>query len=117
VSRFPAGLRGRVRLVAMLGLGRLADFEFRLMDLIHFKPRETSQPVAPELEKLRGMNLLFVHGDEEEDAIGKELNPNLGSIVRLKGDHHLGRDYGLLGRLILEAAQRHSQPPAAPSMR
>jgi type IV secretory pathway VirJ component len=117
VSRFATGLRSRVRLVAMLGLGRIADFEFRLMDLIHFEPRDTSILVAPELEKLRGMNLLFVRGDEEEGAIGRELNPNLGRIVTLDGDHHLGRDYVLLGRLILGATQRQPQPPAAESTR
>jgi type IV secretory pathway VirJ component len=117
VSQFPAGLRGRVRLVAMLGLGRIADFEFRLMDLIHFEPRETSRQVAPELEKLRGMNLLFVRGDEEDGAIGSELNPNIGSIVTLQGDHHLGRDYGLLGRLILDAAQQRPHSPASGSAR
>lgn len=102
VSRLPAEARSELQLVTFLGLGRFTDFRFHLLDLIHYEPRATSVPLAPELEKLRGLKLLFLCGDSDSDSIEHGIVDGLGKVITMHGDHHLGGDFALLGRLILE---------------
>jgi type IV secretory pathway VirJ component len=102
-ARLPGDLRARVRLVALLGLATAANFQFHWSDLVKDTRRPDDRPVAPELERLRGMRLLCVYGTEEQDSGCRDADSTLVTRVARPGGHHFDRDYGALAALILGA--------------
>ena len=104
VSRLPRAEREGLDLIALLGPGQTIDFQFHLLDLVHTPGGATALPVPPELEKLRGLPMLILYGDKDDSSCGAALPVDLGRIIRLPGDHHLGRDYDRISRIIRETA-------------
>jgi len=104
VARLPRDLRDSVALVALLGPSREATFEFHTMDWLGVSRRGT--PVLPEAKKLRGMRVLCVHGDDEDDSLCKDLDASLATDVVLHGGHHFGGDYASIGERIVAEARR-----------
>ena len=112
VNRLPQELRDRVDLMGLLGPSDYASFEFNLTDWISDKPDAADQPVRPELEKLKAIKRLCIHGAEETDAACPKLT-DLGVIVeKMPGDHHFDEDYPGVARRILD--QLPPLPPAKP---
>ena len=104
VSRWPAELRNRLALVAMVGLADHANFEFHWQDLLHDSRRATDLPTRPELERIRGVRLLCVYGEDESGSLCPSLEPSLARIGRIAGGHVLGAAPGAAaGTLILGA--------------
>lgn len=101
VNRLPPDLRDRVALVALLGLGKTASFEFHLTNWLGDED-EGAFPIAPELLKLRDKRVLCVYG---EDDAGDSLCPSQPpvSVVKLSGDHHFDDDYAAVAGHILKA--------------
>lgn len=111
-DRLSPDLRDQVRLVAFLGLGKTANFEFHLTDWLGRSSGHT-RPVIPQVQLLGWANRLCVYGDEETDSACPEL-ARLGiSAVRLPGDHHFNADYSGVARHLLEQADKAGQHAAA----
>ena len=103
-SRLPADLLERVRLVALLGPGKTADFEFHVTDWLGGGSK--GQPVLPEVRKLAGHPpVLCLYGSQESDSLCPQISAPLGKAQVLPGAHHFGGDYDALAALILKAAQ------------
>jgi type IV secretory pathway VirJ component len=103
-NRLPADLLDRVRLVALLGPEKIADFEFHVSDWLGGGSK--GQPVLPEVKKLGGHPpVLCLYGSQEKDSLCPEITPALGKAQVLPGAHHFGGDYDVLAALILKAAQ------------
>jgi type IV secretory pathway VirJ component len=102
VSRLPADLRQRVTLVGLLGLSPTAGFEFHVGEWLG-ATAEDERPVAPELEKLRGLPLLCLYGEDEKDSPCPKLDPALVKAVQMGGGHHFGGDYAAVARQLLAA--------------
>ncbi|MBI3951150.1 MAG: virulence factor family protein [Acidobacteria bacterium] len=100
-NRLPEDLFARVRLVALLGPSQTADFEFHLTDWLGGS-RSTDYPVIPEVEKLKGVRLFCFYGEDDEDAICKDLDSKRVKIIPLEGGHRIGRDYEPLAEAILK---------------
>jgi type IV secretory pathway VirJ component len=100
-TRLPPALRRRLALVAMLGLLEHAGFRYRFSDLwaTHSDPKDP--PILPELERLRGTNMLCVYGTREEESLCREVDPTLVYRVAREGGHHFDGDYRSLTELIL----------------
>jgi type IV secretory pathway VirJ component len=103
-SRLPPALRSRVALVALLGPTTRAELAFHWLDWVRDADRAAALDVGPELEKLRGLRLLCVHGADEPASLCPRLPPGLASVVALPGGHHFDRDYARLAQLVLESA-------------
>ena len=103
VTRLPAGLRGRIQVVALLGLSHEAGFEFHFADLLG--RGKGGLPTLPEVRALRGLRVLCVYGMDETDTACRDLPPGLASVVALPGGHHFGGDYREAARRILDAAR------------
>lgn len=112
VSRLAPEERAALQLVALLGPGRTIDFEFHVTDFVSDPDPKTALPVPPEVAKLRGLPLLIVHGEKDEDSSVGEIAPDVGRFEKVPGDHHFDRDYDKLAGLILDAA---GVKPAAPA--
>lgn len=102
VSRLPADLRARVRLVALLAPSRTASFEFHLSELLG--GNQGDRPTAPEIERLRGLRVLCLYGSDDKNSVCPALPPGAATIVAVEGGHHFGRSYvGLADRILREA--------------
>ncbi len=103
-NRLPADLIGKLRLLALLGPGKTADFEFHLSDWLGGGSK--GQPVFPEVRKLGGHPpVLCLYGSQEEDSLCPQITPPLGKAQVLPGAHHFGGDYDALAALILKEGQ------------
>jgi type IV secretory pathway VirJ component len=100
-NRLPRTTQERVGLVAMLGLGRRAEFEFHLSSWI--VTGERGALIAPELARMPPGLGLCVYGSDEQDSGCLDADPKRVKIVRLPGGHHFDGDYDRLAKTILDA--------------
>jgi type IV secretory pathway VirJ component len=104
VSRWPAALRERLALLALVGFADHANFEFRWQDLVRDSRRASDLPTRPELEKLRGTRVLCVYGAEEGDSVCPSLDASVARVGRIPGGHVLDNSTGAAaGQLVLDA--------------
>jgi type IV secretory pathway VirJ component len=107
-SRLPAELRPSIKLIALLGLEATIDFKYTPSWFFWHFTKEPQFPVKPELEKLRGENILCVYGEKEKASLCHELDPKLAKIVREPGGHHFAGKYADVAEAIIaEAAGRN----------
>ena len=100
-TRLTPELRSRLALIAMLGLLEHASFRYRFSDLWSTTSNPKDAPVLPELERLRGANMLCVYGKKENESLCREVDPTLVYPVAREGAHHFDGDYRALTDLIL----------------
>jgi len=104
VSRWPAALRARLTLLALVGFADHGNFEFHWQDLVRDSRRASDLPTRPELEKLRGTRVLCVYGAEEGDSVCPSLDASLARVGRIPGGHVLDNSTGAAaGQLVLAA--------------
>jgi type IV secretory pathway VirJ component len=108
-TRLPPDLRSRVRLVALLGPGRTATFEFHVREWLG--GGGGGPPTAPEIARLAGLRVLCLYGEDETDSACPMIRPGLARVERLPGGHHFGGSYANIAGRIL-AALRETPPPA-----
>ncbi len=103
VNRLPAATRKKVLLTALLGLGTNATFEFHLGDWI--TDSDDGLPIKPEIDRLAGMSVLCLYGeDEEDDSLCPQSKTATFHVEKLAGGHHFDGDYDRLASLILKYA-------------
>lgn len=100
-NRIELHLLNRVALIALLGPGNDANFEFKLTDWLGGKSRN-SLPVLPETAKLVDKRFLCIYGEEEKGSLCPQLSGNQIRVVSLKGAHHFGGSYETIGNLIVK---------------
>ena len=105
-SRLPADVASRVSLLAFLGLGTGASFQFHFSDLLRDVHRPSDLPILPELGKLRGKPMLCIYGVEEDHSACRDADTTLIARHPLPGDHHFDRAYATIGGIIAAAAAR-----------
>jgi type IV secretory pathway VirJ component len=98
-SRLPEALKSRVKIVALLGLGKEANFEFHVSEWLF--NIDSPYKVVPEVQKLKGMNVLCIYGEDEGDSACKLLDRKNFSAVEMKGGHHFSGDYEKLANTII----------------
>ncbi|HXU92550.1 MAG TPA: AcvB/VirJ family lysyl-phosphatidylglycerol hydrolase [Gallionella sp.] len=102
-SRLPDSLKSRVKAVALLGLGKEAHFEFHVSEWLF----STNSPykVVPEVQKLKGMNVMCIYGEDENDSACRSLDRKDFTAIEMKGGHHFSGDYEKLADTILSHAR------------
>jgi type IV secretory pathway VirJ component len=101
VARLPDDLRGRIDLVAMLGLSIYANFHFHWIDLVRDIRRPDDLPTGPELTRLRGLNAFCVYGAEETDSGCRAADPAIVTRYSRPGGHRLTGGFDAVADLIL----------------
>ena len=99
LNRLSAAARARVDGVALVAMAHDAAFEFRVEQWW----RDTSAPtraVRPEVEKLRGLRVVCVHGRGDRKGACPEMATSGAEVVELRGGHHFRGDYPRLARLV-----------------
>ncbi|HLN49793.1 MAG TPA: AcvB/VirJ family lysyl-phosphatidylglycerol hydrolase [Steroidobacteraceae bacterium] len=104
VNRLPAATRARVALTALMGMSEHALFEFHVSSWVS---NDTSGPATmPEVNRISGVPVLCVYGEDESDSLCPTLDPKSVRIVKRMGGHHFDGDYAGLARDILASVNR-----------
>ena len=106
ISRLPPDLRSKLVLVALLGLANSTNFQFHFKDIFVESHRPSDVRTLPELEKLRGMNLLCIYGEDEKDSGCRDAAPGLTKLVVRKGGHHFDDDFKAIADIVLDALSK-----------
>lgn len=104
LNRLPEGTRDRVDAVALLALAHDAVFEFRVRQW-WTRSSAPSRAVRPEMEKLRGLRVLCIHGHGDENGACPEMATSGATVIELRGGHHFRGDYPRLTRTVLDLAR------------
>lgn len=106
-SRLPRDLREDTQLIALLGLAPMIDFKYSPpWSLAAYNHKETKYPVKPEVEKLRGQNVLCVYGTKEKDSLCQALDPHAFTIAEEPGGHHFAGKYRDIADIILHESDK-----------
>jgi type IV secretory pathway VirJ component len=114
VTRLPAVLRERLDAVALIGLSKVASFQYQPTDLFADALRFNDYPVLPELEKLRGLRLLCLSGERERGSLCPELDQTLARVTTHGGGHVVSRE---AARGVEQAIVTAVDPPPSTSPR
>jgi type IV secretory pathway VirJ component len=101
VNRLPRATRALVRTTTLIGVSSSAAFEFHVANWIGGDSE--GLPVKPEIDKLSASDTLCVYGDDDEDSICPQLDPQHARVIKLPGGHHFGGNYLPLALLIVGA--------------
>jgi type IV secretory pathway VirJ component len=101
LARGGDGLRGRVKLGAMLGLAERSKFSFSYLDLLRTTSAPSDIPIAPELAKLKGLPLACVYGADEEESGCRGADAGVVTAFARDGGHHFDGDAaGIVGQVL-----------------
>jgi type IV secretory pathway VirJ component len=104
VNRMSPQMQSKVALVALLGPSAEVDFEFHLTDWLGDFSLSSQSQVEPEIEKLKVRPILCFSGEEDDEAICRDLPPGLARLIVLKGGHRVGGDFEPIAEAILKAS-------------
>jgi type IV secretory pathway VirJ component len=103
VNRLPQATKAQVALTAILGMSEHALFEFHVSSWIS---DDNSGPATlPEVNRISGMPVLCIYGEDEHDSLCPKLDPKKFIVVKVKGGHHFDGNYAGLADDILNAAK------------
>lgn len=103
VNRLPEALKSKVHTVALLGMGKDANFEFHVSDWL--LGSDGLYKAIPEVQKLKGMNVLCIYGEDETDSACRLLGKDDFNIIDMKGGHHFAGDYEKVAKIILQQSK------------
>jgi type IV secretory pathway VirJ component len=105
LNRIPGESLQKIQVITLLGPSSAADFQFHFTDWFTSRARSTSQPVRPEIEKLRGKKMLCFYGSEDQDALCDKIDRGLAKALAIQGGHRFGRGYQPIVDAILQEVQ------------
>jgi type IV secretory pathway VirJ component len=103
VNRLPAATKAVVSLIAILGMSEHALFEFHVSSWI--SDANSGPETLPEVNRISGIPVLCVYGEDERDSLCPKLDPGKFKIVKVKGGHHFDGNYAALAEDILAAVK------------
>ena len=107
-SRLPRDLRESTQLIALLGLEPTIDFKYSpAWSLAAYTHKEPQYAVKPEMDKLRGQNVLCIFGAKEKNSLCHALDRRAFKVIAEPGGHHFAGKYRDIADVILiESAGR-----------
>jgi type IV secretory pathway VirJ component len=108
INRLPPSERATIRQVSLLGLEKVAPFEFHVSEWLGIGAAD-ARPVLPEVAKLDPALVQCFYGAEDETAC---TAPEFDRAERIEtaGGHHFDGDYAALAEKIMAGAERRSRP-------
>lgn len=94
--------KNKLALIALLGMGNTAAFEFRLASWMNADTSEHRLPLLPEVENMRWANSVCIYGTEDTSSACAKTAALGVKVISMKGDHHFDENYNLLVKHILD---------------
>jgi type IV secretory pathway VirJ component len=60
-------------------------------------------PTRPEIDKLSGVKLACIYGDEEKKSLCPSLDAKKTNLIKLPGGHHFKGDYERVAQAVLDS--------------
>jgi type IV secretory pathway VirJ component len=108
-NRLPAELRSHVRLLALLGVNKRADFEISPRGWLGEGPSAEALAVLPELDRVPPTLVQCFYGEEEVYSACPDLATHGVEMIRTIGGHHFDGDYAPLTRRIISGLKRRTE--------
>lgn len=102
-NRLTTEAQHKVSLIALLGMGQTAAFEFRLSSWMNSDTHPNRLPLLPEIAKMKWANSICIYG---VDDVAANCSPTaeLGvKIISMTGDHHFDEKYDELVQHIIDS--------------
>lgn len=100
IGQLPTATRNKIAKVAFLGFSSTADFQFHLGSWLDIGS-DNSLPTIPAVTRLRGLPMLCIRGQEEDDSACGQIPPGIAQQYVVPGGHHFDRNAALLTQIIL----------------
>jgi type IV secretory pathway VirJ component len=103
VLALPAATREQLRLLALVSVLSEGELRFHPSDWFDV-PGSDSYPTQPAIAALQGLRKVCIYGAADRREACHGFAPGVIRQVRLPGDHHFNKAYGVVARAILSAA-------------
>lgn len=102
-ARWPADLRARLTMVALVSMSSRANFQFHLIDLVRDVERPDDLAIEPEIERLRGLDVLCVYGVDEPTSGCLKTDTTIVRRVARAGGHRITEGFDAVAGLLAPA--------------
>lgn len=109
-SRLPTDLRDKLNLVALVSPSTHASFQFHWIDLIRDIKRADDLPFAPELERLRGLQVLCIYGLDDASSGCRDADSTIVARYARTGGHRIAGGFDVMADVL----GRGLYPPPSP---
>ena len=92
----------KISLVALLGMGKTAAFEFRLSSWMNADKNPDRLLISPEIEKMKWANSICIYGIADAAANCLPIESHGVKAISMSGDHHFDEKYEVLVKHIIE---------------
>jgi len=101
-NNLSADTQHKISLVALLGMGKTAAFEFRLSSWMNADTNASRLPLIPEITKMKWANSICIYGVNDEAANCLPAAELGVKVISMTGDHHFDEKYDELVQHIIE---------------
>lgn len=102
-ARWPADLRARLSMVAMVSMSKKANFKYHLIDLVRDVERPDDVDIAPEIARLRGLHVICVYGDDDKNSGCPTADSTIVTRVPRAGGHRVTGGFDAIVDLLAPA--------------
>ncbi len=102
-NNLSAELQQKISLVALLGMGKTAAFEFRLSSWMNADKNPDRLPISPEIEKMKWAKSICIYGIADTAANCLPVETHGVKAISMSGDHHFDEKYEELVKHIIDS--------------
>ncbi len=102
-ARWPADLRARLAMVAMVSMSQKANFKYHLIDLVKDVERSDDIDIAPEIARMRGLRVICVYGDGDTHSGCPTADSTIVTRVPRAGGHRVTGGFDAIVDLLAPA--------------
>lgn len=102
-ARWPADLRARLSMIALVSMSQKANFKYHLIDLVRDVERPDDVDIAPEIAKLRGVRVICVYGEGDTHSGCPTADSTIVTRVPRAGGHRVTGGFDAIVDLLAPA--------------
>ncbi len=99
-ARWPEPLRARLNMVALVSPSTRANFKFHFIDLLRDVERDDDLALAPELLRLRGLQVICIYGTGDKSSGCPGNDPQVMQSYARTGGHRLTGGFDAVAELL-----------------
>jgi len=101
-NNLPTETKQKISLIALLGMGKTAAFEFRLSSWMNADKSHDRLAILPEIENMKWANSICVYGVADTAAYCSSVVSHGVKAISMSGDHHFDEKYDALVKHIID---------------